>query len=215
MSVMAQRALGLLDYLHVDSESDALLDALVLALFDPADRLSLIAHGDGETTGPWATITDPTVAPLWAIPHAALWTGANPPARRVGETDSDYLARARVELSHPRGMLRGSARSLRIVAQQPQYLSGTRTVRIAERFGGALWQVGVLVLAAEVVDLAALTAAANDPDIIPAGMQAIVDFLPADSAWTVAEMESTYYDRTIADMEATFATVADLEEGPF
>jgi hypothetical protein len=209
MSVLADRAVRLVDYLRIgDPVSDALLEALVRGLLDPADRLSLVAHGDG-TIGPWAAITDPGVAELWALPHAAQWTGGVMPPRALGESDSDYLARARAEVVQPRGMRRGSAPA-RQVAARP-HLTGTRTVRVAERLDGDPWEVGVLVLEAELSDIAALEAAVNDPDVITAGMRAVVDFLPPDLAWTVLELEGTYYGRTVLDLEGDFATVLDLE----
>jgi hypothetical protein len=209
MSILADRAVGLLEYLRVgDPVADGLLEALVRGLLDPADRLSLVAHGDG-TIGPWQAITDPGVAEMWALPTASQWTGGVMPPRAVGETDDAYLPRARAEVVQPRGMRRGSAPALQVAARP--HLTGTQTVRVAERLDGDAWQAGVLVLEAELIDLDALVAAVNDPDVITAGMRAVVDFLPTDLAWTVLELEGTYYSRTILDMEGDFATVLDLE----
>lgn len=209
MSVLADRAVGLLEYLRVDPISDALLEGLVRGLLDPAERLSLVAHGDGGAIAPWQIITDPSVAQLWSLPHASQWTGGVPPRRAAGETDDDYLARARAEVVSPRGMRRGSSPALAATAQP--YLTGTKTVRIAQRLGGSVWEVGVLVFEAEVIDIDELTAAVNDPDVITAGMRAAVDYLPTDFVWTIAELESTYIGRTILDLESDYATVLDLE----
>lgn len=212
MSVLSDRALALLSYLRIDGddEHNDLLTAIVLAHLAPADRLSLIAHGDPATgVGSWQAITDPGVAELWALPTAAQWTGGVLPARHLGELDPEYLVRARAEVVQPRGMRRGSASALRVAAQP--HLTGTRTVRVAERLDGDPFQVGVLVIQSEIIDEAALTAAVNDDDVITAGMRASIDYLPPGLAWTVLELEGTYFDRTILDMEGDFASVLDLE----
>lgn len=210
MSILADRAVNLLSYLLIDDESDALLEGLVRGLLAPADDLSLVAHGDGDTIGPWQAITDPAVAPLWALPAAAQWTGGIMPARLPGETDDVYLARARAAVVHPNGMLRGSARSLTLVTQA--YLTGTKRVNVLNQLGGDVWAVGVEVLASELtVDEAVLTAALNDNSIIGAGMAATVEYIDPATPWTIAEMENAYFYRTLADLEADFATVADLE----
>jgi hypothetical protein len=210
MNVAQARAGSLLEHLRIDPTSDALLDALVGGLTsDQVERLSLVAFGDGADVGSWEAITNPTKAPLWALPHSALYTGGILPPRMLGESDEDYLVRARAAVVQPRGPLRGSLAAARIAAWP--HLTGTKTVRVDERHDDDDWEYAVLVLEAEVVDLDALTAAVNDPAVITAGMRAVVEYLPADLAWTVAELEDTYYGRTLADMEADFATVADLE----
>lgn len=208
MSVVADRAMTLLDYLRIDEESDAILEGLARGVLDPAERLSLVAHGD-DTHGAWAVLTDPQVAPLWALPHAAQWTGGKMPGRIAGESDEDYLARARAAVVRPVGMLRGSAGSL-ITAAQP-YLTGTRRVRVVQGLGGSVWDVGVLVLEDEVIDLDKLTAAVNDDDVITAGLRAFVDYSDPLAPWTLAELEDTYYQQTLADVEGDFATLLDLE----
>lgn len=170
-NLAANRAVSLLSYLNVDEpEPDALLDSLVRGLLDPADRVSLAAHGDGGTiiTSSWQALTDPRVAELWAIPHCAQWMGGVPPVRRVSETDDDYLARCRTELIHPRGMLRGGATSLKITARP--FVTGTQTIRVVEAVDGDPWAVDVLVKTSEIGGRATLLQTAlNDPEIVPAG----------------------------------------------
>lgn len=174
MSVLSDRALQHVDHLHVDDpDPDGLLDALTEGQLAPADRLSLVAHGDGTSTGPWQAITDPATAPLWGLPHAGLYTGAIMPKRLAGETDTTYETRARDEITHPRGMLRGSAQALRIAALA--YVTGTQTVRIIERPDDDPWRALVIARPSEVPDQDALTAAVNDPAVILAGMRADVE----------------------------------------
>jgi hypothetical protein len=209
MSLLADRAFNLLSYLLIDDESDTLLEGLVRGLLEPAERLSIVAHGDGDTLAPWQAITDPAVAPLWGLPAAAQWTGGVMPAQLAGESDDDFLARARAAVVHPRGMLRGSARSLTLIAQG--YLTGTKTVTILNQLSGDLWTVGVEVFEAEVTDLDAMTAALNDNAVIIAGMIASVEYKDPDTPWTLAEMENAYFYRTLADLEGDFADLADLE----
>lgn len=206
INVMAERASGLLQYLNVSPASDRLRDLLVRAMLEPAERLSLICHGDGQSYGPWEAVTNPAVAPLWGLPYAAQWVGALMPARLNGESDEDYTDRARQELLHPRGFTRGSAQSLKIVAQA--YLTGAKTCHIVPILGGNIWQVGVLVFEASVTDLDALTAAVNDDHVAIGGMQSIVEFL-SSVEWIVSEFEET--GMTVAAFEAAFASVADFE----
>jgi hypothetical protein len=162
-----------------DPVSDALLDGLVRGLLDPADRFSLAAHGDGDTIlEPWAALTDPRVAPLWAIPHVAQWMGGVPPIRRAGETDDEYLTRARAELIRPRGMLRGGQDSLKITTRA--FLTGTQTVRVLERPDGDLWSAIVLVKTSEIGGRTSqLEAALNDNEIVPVGFEITV--IPDDA----------------------------------
>lgn len=189
-------------------DSDALLEQLIRGLFDVAERLSLVAHGDGVTIGPWEALTNPAKAELWALPYAAQWVGAEMPKRLIGETDDAYTARARLELLHPRGLRRGTPRSLQLVAQA--YLIGDQTVVIDQYYGSDPWTVGVLVFEDSVADLVTLTDAVNDNRVAIAGMLSTVAFI--DSAtWDIAQFESTFYGRTIADFEAAFDTVDDFE----
>lgn len=208
VNLMADRASKLLNYLNVNPVSDALRDLLVRAMLSPADRLSLICHGDGATYGPWEAITNPAVAPLWGLPFAAQFVGALMPKRLLGETDNDYTTRARQELLHPRGYFRGSDQSLAIVAQA--YLTGLKTCHIIRYYADDVWKVGVLVFEDSVTDLDALTTAVNDDKVAIGGMLSVVAFL-SDLTWTIAEFQAAFTGRTIADFQATYATIADFQ----
>ncbi|WP_217913250.1 hypothetical protein [Miltoncostaea marina] len=161
----AERALEHLGFLAVDATSDALLAALVGAWMTGFERAGEVAHGDGELP-PWRILTDPAVAPLWALPHAAQWTGGRMPPRRGGETDADYLARARREVVYPRGMRRGSA--LIAVETAREHLTGERSVIFREGHGGDPWLLMLVTRIAETPDADALRAAVAA--VLPAGV---------------------------------------------
>lgn len=204
MTVMTERVQRLLEYLKIDPESDALLEALNEALLAPAERLSLVAHGDGAAIRPWAAITDPAVAELWALPFAAQWTGGRLPTRLASETDPEYTERARAEALSPRGMHRGSAAALKVAAETR--LTGTRSVRIVQLLGGDVWAVGVLVKASEAPDPAALEAAVNDDEVITGGMKAEVIYSDqplwqeATRTWSAVDIAVTASNVTLADV---------------
>jgi hypothetical protein len=130
---VADRILALLEHRRVDPESDQLLEALIGGLAVAFDRAGLVAYGD-ETIPAGAALTDPGVAPLWALPHAALYTGGTLPPRLPDETDPDYLARARADVVFPRGMRRGSHAAVRTAAEP--HLTGSKTVVIVDDQGG-------------------------------------------------------------------------------
>lgn len=159
----AERALSLLAHLYVDPDSDSILERLVRAWTTALERPAEVAYDE-----PWRALTDPMYAPLWALPHAAQWTGATMPARRTGEADVDFLARARAEVMRPRGMLRG-AHSALITAVQA-HLTGGRFVSIVEWVDESPWKLAARVKEEECPDPDAVYAAANDPAAIPAGM---------------------------------------------
>lgn len=206
MSAAGDRAAAFaLAALSHDPGSDALLEALTRGLLDPMERVSDAAHS-GEY--PWQILTDPGVAPLWALPYAGQWTGGKMPARFDGESDADYEARARAELVRPRGMRRGSPQSLKLLAQS--YLTGTKTVVFAQRIGGVLYDHAVYVYPGECPSTAALEAALNRPDVIPAGHKITVQTLSPGS-WTVGMLEDVFYGDTIADLEAAYSSVSNLE----
>lgn len=206
MSVMAERALALLDYLRIDgdTEHNTLLEALVLGLLAPADRLSLIAHGDGGTIGPWAAITDPAVAPLWALPHSSQWTGGVPPQRRADEDDATYLERGRAAVLEPRGMRRGSDVSLALAALP--HLGGTQSIRIVQFPADNVWRVLVLVKGTEVLDPIALEEAVNHPEVIRAGMRA--EIVTSDQPlWQEATVTFADVDPGVTAVNVTLADV--------
>lgn len=192
-------ATGLVGY---DTTSDRLLEGLVRGVLAPAQRMSLIAHGDA-TRGPWDIITDPAKAELWSLPYAAQWVGGTVPPRRSGEPYADYLERARVEAGRPRGIYRGSATSLLQVAK-PFLRDGHAEVRIVENVNGDRFQNYFVARGGDITDQAGLAAALNDPSVVPAGSR--VDLVASDAPiieeWT----------RTIDAVTATIdsATIADV-----
>src|SRR5690606_19674628 len=113
-----------------------------------------------------------------------------------------YLARAREEVVRPRGMFRGGHAALILAVQR--HLTGTRSVRITERLDGSVWRIAVRVRTSECPDPAAVEAAANAPDVIPAGMRAVV-VLADGSIWD---------EPTIQWDEAGAATWDDAETEP-
>lgn len=163
MTTAAERALGLLGFMRVDEQSDMVLEALVTAWMAGLERPAQVAYGT-----PWEALSDPEVAPLWALPHAALYTGGRMPARLAGEDDATYLQRARAEVVRPSGMARGSWSALAIRIQA--HLTVTRFVSIVEWVDGSVWKLAARVLEEECPDPDAAYAAANAPDVIPAGM---------------------------------------------
>lgn len=132
-----------------DLENNAILDALVGALADTFDRIGLIGFGDPASgVRGDQVLTDPSVAPPWALAHAALYTGALLPPRRVGESEPDYLVRARDAAVYPLGIRRGTHQAVRR-AIQPE-LTGTRSVFIGK--GTGVYDLYVRTLASETPD---------------------------------------------------------------
>lgn len=193
----AERVLALLPQLHVDDESDAILAVLIGAWTAGLERPADVAYGTAEAVETWSALTNPSKAPLWAIEHAAQWTGGTIPVRLPGEDDTAYLTRARAEVIRPRGMLRGAYSALAQAMQAR--LTGTKFVSITEWIDGSPWKLAARVIDTEVVDLAALDAAANAPDAIPAGMH--VDIVASSGdVWDEADQS---WDSTATAWDAT------------
>lgn len=85
MPTVAERLTTLLAHRRVgDPESDALLDAMIGGASDAMGRLGLAAFGDPDSGATGVQVLrDPRYAPLWALPHAALYTGGIVPGRTV------------------------------------------------------------------------------------------------------------------------------------
>lgn len=135
--VASDRLASLLTHRQIDGddENNAILDALVKAIAYTADRLARIGYGDPDTGAPGGRVlTDPRVAPAWAIAHAAMYVGAVIPGRRSGESPDDWLTRVRDAAAFPFGVKRGSHEAVRRAVQP--LLSGTKTIIIADDFGG-------------------------------------------------------------------------------
>lgn len=193
----AERVLALLPHLYADDESDAVLVVLITAWTAALERPADVAYGTIDAPETWEALTNPARAPLWAIAHAAQWTGGTVPVRLPGEDDTAYLTRARAEVIRPRGMLRGAYSALAQAIQAR--LTGTKFVSITEWVDGSPWKLAARVRTEEVVDLAALDAAANAPDAIPAGMH--VDIVAASGdVWDEADQS---WDSTGTAWDAT------------
>jgi hypothetical protein len=164
----ADRALGLLAHMRVDEQSDAILEALITAWMSGLERPAQVAYGT-DTAATWEVLSDPMLAPLWALPHAAMYTGGTIPPRQPGETNDAYLQRARDEVVRPRGMLRGAYSALKTAIQA--HLSGSKFVQIVEWVDGNAFRLVARVLADECADPQAAYQAANDDDVIWAGMK--------------------------------------------
>lgn len=207
MTTVADRVLAFLAHLYVNPTSDALLEQWTTGLVAQLERAGLIAYGDPDTgIEPTAAIRDPRVAPLWALPYAAQWTGGTLPPRLVGQTDADYLEGARLIVVKPQGMRRGSDGAIEDVIRP--YLTDTQYVRVFTRVAGDRWENVAATLAAENTDIPATQAAANAADVVLAGARVLVR---ADPGWTIAEFEEAYASQTIADAEGDFSTINDIE----
>jgi len=160
VSHVAERLRDLLSHRRVDGddENNLILDAVCDGIGDAMERLGVVAFGDPENGIPVGrALTDPSVAPLWALPHAALYTGATPlPGRWAGETDEAYTARARDAAVYPLGPKRGTHEAIRRTAQP--LLTGTRQVFIADDYGGD-YDILVRTIVSETPDPAAVAAA--------------------------------------------------------
>lgn len=152
MTFLADRFAELLAHRRIedDAENNAIVDALALAFADAFDRLGLVAFGDPEADLDGGRIvTDPEVAPLWALPHAALYTGAALPTRLADEDDASYTARARDAAVYPLGIRRGTHEAIRRRIQP--YLEGAKTVFIADAYSGP-YRIFVRTLIGETPD---------------------------------------------------------------
>jgi hypothetical protein len=162
-----------------DFENNAIVDALAGGLADAFERLGLIAFGDDEAGIDGARVLrDPRVAPLWALAHAALYVGAKMPGRMAGESDDDYLARARDAVAYPLGIRRGTHEAVRRAIAP--LLTGTKTIIIEDSFGGPY-------------DLYVRTQTAETPD--PAQVQRLLegDFVSGGQQGAIrAELKLSY-----------------------
>lgn len=132
-------------YVPGDVENNAVLDAIIGGIADAADRLSLIAFGS-DTVPPGRALTDPSVAPDWALAHAAMYTGGILPGRQATELYDAWVARARAAVVYPAGIKRGTEEAVRRAAEP--YLTGTKTVVISVG-GGDPYQMVVRTITSE------------------------------------------------------------------
>lgn len=136
---------------RVDPENDAILDAILGGIADAAERLGVIAFGTDEIP-PGRALSDPSVAPAWALAHAAQYTGAILPGRSAGESEEAWLERARSVAVYPGGIKRGTEEAVRRAAEP--YLTGTKTVAIS--YTGNPYEIVVRTITGETPDPAAV-----------------------------------------------------------
>lgn len=208
---VGDRILALLEHRRIDAESDAILEGLVGAIGDAADRLGLIAYGDDGLIGPGAALTDPAVAPAWALVHAALYTGGTVPPRAAGELEADWLARAREAVVYPAGMRRGTHAAIRRAVEP--HLTGTRRVIIFDQVGGP-YDLVVRTRVSETPDPAAVELAIAGSYVSggPKGAiraELVLTYVVSDDAiW------QEFAAMTWADVAAQYATWNDVLDGP-
>lgn len=187
-------------------ESDRLLSVILHANLAAGERV-----GDAAWAGdaPWLALLDPRVCRDYALPYAAMVAFSELPVQDPGESLDAWEARARDTLTNPNRPWRGTRGAIRNAARP--WLTGTRAVKVVYRPDGNLWVVQVRVYAAEVVDETRLRAAVNADTVLRAGQKAEVVLVAAGSTWTIGELEDAYASRTIAEFEADFLTIADVE----
>lgn len=195
MTTAVDATLARVAFLRRDADSDAVLAGLVGGILAVFDRCYLIGHGAPGCDGS-RTTTDPSVAPAWALDHAALYTGGTVPARHPGEPEDAHLARARVEITSPTGMRAGSRGAA--IAAATMWLTGTRTLIFRETWQGSIWRVMLVTRPAETPDPAAVRAAVEAT--LPAGVRLIHEvrdeadwqqILDTYGAWSAVKAQNT------------------------
>lgn len=192
-------------------ENNSFVAGLVEAALAGAERLGIAAWGIPDR--PWAGIADPAACADWALDYAAQVTLATRaiPRRQLDETDEEYFTRARERVLYPPQRSAGTERAIRDAARP--WLAGTRAMRIVHRVGDE-WHFEVRVREDEVLNEAALLAAIDDPEILLAGTKPVLTLVTPGEPWTIGEMEDLYAGRSLAELEADFASIAELEANP-
>jgi hypothetical protein len=200
VSYVSERMKALLAHRYTgDPVNDAILDGICEGIAGAMDRLGLIAFGDPDTGVEGSRVlTDPRVAPLWALPHAAQYTGAEMPGRMAGEAEDAYLARARDAVAYPLGIKRGTHEAIRRTAQP--LLEGTKNVFIADNYGD---EYGILVRTIE----------SETPD--PAGMELALagDYVSGGQRGAIrAELLLTYLTADVVTFAEATLHFSDLPD---
>jgi hypothetical protein len=144
----------------------------------------------------WSSVMDPTRCPGWALPWLAQFAGVN---LTPGLSEDEW----RAQITSPPAFERGTPAAIRSAVQR--HLTGNHTVSIIER-DGSPWRLTVITYTSETVDAGAAERAARSQK--PVGL---VLTYRVDPGWSVGDLEAVYAGRTIADVEAEFATVGDVE----
>lgn len=172
---------------HDAPGSDRVLDALCVAFAAPLARHHMVSHGT-DRADPWGVLRNPAVAPLWALPVAALSVGGSMPPRLDGESDDAYEARARLAITYPRGMRRGGVEAVRQAVATT--LTGSRAVTVHERPGGSPWALHITTVPAETPDPVATRREAER--YAPAGVVVTVNTTSVQTYLDVRAKHATY-----------------------
>jgi hypothetical protein len=157
-------------------------------------------------------LTDPRVAPIWALAHAGLYTGAILPGRRAGETETAWLARARDAVVYPLGIKRGTHEAVRRAVQP--LLTGTKTVVIVDQSGGDPYSLLVRTITSETPDPAAVQLALEG-DFVSGGHRGAIraelklDYVVSDEV-TFAEATLRFSDLPPGTITAENVTREDV-----
>jgi hypothetical protein len=175
--------------------------------------LAWLTHGIGlELQAPfefmalgWDAAMDPDVAPVWFLPHLAMWAGV----RLIPNGLTEEQQRARVRSTD--GMRRGTPDA--IVGAARQFLTDpvNGSVILLERTdpdnpGDEAYHYTVVTYTDETPDSALVLAALMEQK--PVGH--ILHYVVA-SGYLIALFEDDYDGQTISDAEGDFATIYDLE----
>lgn len=134
---------ALAPYAREDAEHDFVLGTFLIGLLAPAQEIADLVRDDPDTgaTG-WSALVDADRCPVWALPWLAQLVGV-----RDEPTLSEVERRARIK--DMAGLHRGTVAYAQAAAAA--YLTGTKTVNVTERDGGA-WLITVETLSAETPD---------------------------------------------------------------
>lgn len=142
-----------------------------------------------------AAVVDVDTAPDWWL----AWLGQMVGVQVTQGATPDFQ---RAEIRYMRGFKRGTVASMVAAAQQT--LTGNQTVAVYERNGGAYGML-VVTYTDETPD-----PAATERAVVAAKAAGRFPFTyRTDPGWSIGTMETAY--ATIADVEAAFSSVANLE----
>lgn len=150
-----------------------------------------------DDNGPgWSALLDPDRCPAWALPWLAQFAG-------VELTPGADEAQQRAEITHPPAFVRGTVQAIKDAATFA--LTGGKHVTLFERDGDE-WHLIAVTYDAETPDADAVSAAMERQT-----PPWLVFTHRVDPGWAIGQMEAAYTGQTIADLEADFPTIGDLE----
>ncbi len=170
---------------------------LCRALMKPIEKFAAWALDQGARPG-YSVLMDLDECPDEALPWLSQFNGTVlDPTLTPGEW--------RRQIREARGRFRGTTRSLE--SDVKATLTGTKRVNVFPRSLSPFREL-VVTAESETPDSAVTLAAVNDPQGRPFWM--VYELIVSD-IWIVAELERAYTHRSIAEFEAAFATVAEVE----